>query len=498
MARKRRAPHGAIDEAYWDSLDNTAKMIPAITTSRSPNVYRLTAVLFEQVEPEILQSALEKALSIMPSFSLKLHRGLFWYYFDTNTEHPRVKPERTYPCRPIYRAGEKGFLFRVTYFERRINLEMYHVLADGLGALCFMRLLVYCYFNLKNPEQVPEDFIRCESDIVARDFGEDSFTKSASDSLRDDTESECDVDAYRIGGYSYDSSRLGVLTALLPVDAMLELSKKHGATLSEYLTALLIWSIYNTTYRRSSMKRPISVSIPVNLRSMFDSSTLRNFFGHVNVSVTPDRSTRFDDVLASVKVQFKRCMTRTYFERQITSHVNIERIPGIKLVPLAIKNAVMRYYFKKNARLHTITLSNLGRITLPPMLSGRVERFEVIIGASDTHVKKVALCSYENNLALTFSSTVDSNSLEQFMLSHLAKEGVEVVISSNETPAPIRDKTAKKEAKLLKKSERKAQKATRKAYKAVAKSNKKAKKAAARTAKKANKAAKKRERGEKQ
>ncbi len=504
MAKKRRAPHGAIDEAYWDGLDNTAKMIPAITTSRSPNVYRLTAVLFEAVDQNLLQAALERALSIMPSFSVKLHRGLFWYYFDTNTERPRVKPERTYPCRPIYRAGERGFLFRVTYYERRINLEMYHALTDGLGAISFMRLLVYCYFSLKDPERVPEDFIRCESDIVARDFGEDSFVHSASECRTDEGEQEREVDAYRIGGYRYDGTRLGVLTALLPVDAMLALSKRHGATLSEYLSALLIWSIYNTTYRRSSMKRPISVSIPVNLRGMFDSSTLRNFFGHVNVSVTPGRSASFDDILDVVKKRFECCMTREYFERQINAHVSIERIPGIKFVPLVIKNAVMRYFFKKNARLHTITLSNLGRITLPPMLSGKVERFEVAIGASDTHVKKVSLCSYENNLALTFSSTVDNNSLEQFMLSYLAREGVDVVVSSNETPAPVRDKayekTAKRERKSEKRASKKAEKASKKADKIAAKADEKARKLTAKAAKKSAKAEKradkKRKRGE--
>lgn len=477
MAKERRAPHGAIDEAYWDGLDNTAKMIPAITTSRSPNVYRLTAVLFEAVDEDTLQAALEKALSIMPSFSVKLHRGLFWYYFDTNTEHPRVKKEHTYPCRPIYRAGERGFLFRVSYYERRINLEMYHALTDGLGAVSFLRLLVYCYFNLKNPECVPEDFIRCESDMIARDFGEDSFARSASDATASDAEKERETDAYHIGGYRYDGSRLGVLTALLPVDAMLALAKRYGATLSEYLSALLIWSIYNTSYRRTSSKRPISVSIPVNLRGMFDSSTLRNFFGHVNVSVTPERSASFEDILASVKLRFEKCMTREYFERQITAHVNIERIPGIKFVPLVIKNAVMRYYFKKNNRRHTITLSNLGRITLPPMLSGMVERFEVVICASDTHVKKVSLCSYENNLTLTFSSTIDSNSLEQFMLSHLAREGVTVVVSSNETPEPIRaavlEKSEKREARARKRAEKYAARAEKKAVRAAKKADKK-------------------------
>ena len=156
-SHRKRAPHSGIDEGYWDRLDNAAKLFPAITNRRSPNVFRFTAVLKEDVVPEVLESALEKALSIMPSFAVKLHRGLFWYYFDVNNEHPTVKKECSYPCAPIYRAREKGFLFRVTYYGKRINFELYHALSDGIGALSFIRVLVYCYYNTLKGEEVPEE-----------------------------------------------------------------------------------------------------------------------------------------------------------------------------------------------------------------------------------------------------------------------------------------------------------------------------------------------------
>ena len=443
--RKKRARHSAIDENYWDRLDNAAKLFPSITNTRSPNVFRICAVLTDEVNPEALQTALEKALSIMPSFSVKLHRGLFWYYFDINTNRPIVKEENTYPCAPIYRAGERAFLFRVTYYHKRINLEMYHALTDGLGAMSFMRLLVYCYFSVLFPEEVPEEYIRCESDEVVRDFGEDSFVKNVADLPDGEKKQEKLAEAYRLSGYSYDGTRLGVLSAVMPTDALLTLAKSHGATLSEYICALLIFSIYNTSYRRTAKNKPIAVSIPVNLRGMFDSTTLRNFFGHLTVSVMPENNESFEGILEKTKKCFSEGLTKSAFEREITGHVKIERIPGIKFVPRIIKDIVMRFIFAKNDKHHTITFSNLGRITLPDTISERVERFEALIGGSQTHVKKTSLCSYKNNIVLTFSSTVDDNSLEQYMLSYLAKCGIDVTVSSNETPAPVKEKKPKKE-----------------------------------------------------
>ncbi len=471
--RNNRAPHSGINETYWDGLDNAAKIFPAITTARSPNVYRLSAVLFDEVEPKALQTALEKTLEIMPAFSLKLHRGLFWYYFDVNSDRPIVRKEKKYPCAPIYRSGERRFLFRVTYFHKRINLEMYHALADGMGAVSFMRVLIYCYFNAISGREVPEGDIRRESDEVLRDFGEDSFAINCEKFSQKSARAEKEPEAYRLEGYRYDGTRLGVMSAYISADSLLKLARSNGATLSEYICALLIWSIYNTSYRRSPQKRPIAISVPVNLRGMFDSGTLRNFFGHMNVSVMPKRYSSFEDILSAVKKRFSECLTREYFEAQIYDHVKIERIPGIKFVPLWLKNPIMRGFFKRSERRHTMTFSNLGKITLPEVISERVERFEVFIGGSETHTKKASLCSYGDNLTLSFSSTVDDNSLEQFLLSYLSEQGIEIILSSNETPPPKKEQRQKlsKEEKQRLKAEKKAVKAEAKRLKKETKSD---------------------------
>mgnify|MGYP007007140302 CR=1 FL=1 len=55
---------------------------------------------------------------------------------------------------PVYPAEQKirNYLFRVTYYKSRINLEVFHVLTDGMGGINFLRELTYQYLRLVHPE----------------------------------------------------------------------------------------------------------------------------------------------------------------------------------------------------------------------------------------------------------------------------------------------------------------------------------------------------------
>ena len=143
----------------------------------------------------------------------------------------------------------------------------------------------------------------------------------------------------------------------------------------------------------------------------------------------------------------------------------------MKFVPIWLKNLIMRGFYKSSEKRHTLTFSNLGRITLPTIVADRVERFEAYIGGSETHVKKASLCSYGDNLTLAFSSTVDDNSLEQFLLSYLASQGIEITVSSNETSPPAKKSKAKPSKEEMSKV-----KAAKKAVRAEKKTAKKLKK----------------------
>ena len=54
------------EELYWSKLDNTGKIYPAVSDLGSTNVFRMSAYLYEDVKPEILKIALNKALEVMP------------------------------------------------------------------------------------------------------------------------------------------------------------------------------------------------------------------------------------------------------------------------------------------------------------------------------------------------------------------------------------------------------------------------------------------------
>ena len=137
----------------WDKLDNTANLFPVIVSENVSNVYRISVTLTEDIDAELLQKALDKILPFFDVFNHKLKNGIFWYYFEANNRPaPRVIPEDTYPCLYINPYTNNEYLFRVTYYQKRINLEVFHVLTDGNGALIFLKELTYQYLRYKYPE----------------------------------------------------------------------------------------------------------------------------------------------------------------------------------------------------------------------------------------------------------------------------------------------------------------------------------------------------------
>ena len=61
---------------------------------------------------------------------------------------PKVKAEDRPPCSGLYVPDQKSFLFEVSYYKKKINLEVFHCLTDGTGALNFLKELVKNYLYL--------------------------------------------------------------------------------------------------------------------------------------------------------------------------------------------------------------------------------------------------------------------------------------------------------------------------------------------------------------
>lgn len=86
----------------------------------------------DEVDEQALQRALDATVAQFPGFNVSLRSGMFWHYLEPSGTSPRVTPENLPICYGLH-AGPQSVLFRVSYYRRRINVEVSHMISDGAG-----------------------------------------------------------------------------------------------------------------------------------------------------------------------------------------------------------------------------------------------------------------------------------------------------------------------------------------------------------------------------
>ena len=163
------------EKLYWRRLDNSAKIFPISAGKKYSTVFRLSAVLNENVNPVMLKKAVQKALEQYEFFKVKLKDGFFWNYFEYNSKEPIIEKEREYPCRYIEPQKNNGYLFKVTYFEKKVNIDIFHSLTDGNSGITFFREIIYNYIELAHEKEFQEE-LRLVKKIDSS--AEDSYIKN--------------------------------------------------------------------------------------------------------------------------------------------------------------------------------------------------------------------------------------------------------------------------------------------------------------------------------
>ena len=137
----------------WRKLDNAALAFPLVSGKNDTRVFRFYCELKEEVNPKALQEALNQTIETLPTFLMVLRKGLFWHYLEPCNLQPIVKEEYKEPCSRLYIRDKKTLLFEVTYYKKRINFEVFHVLTDGTGATEFLKELVSNYLYLAHQKE---------------------------------------------------------------------------------------------------------------------------------------------------------------------------------------------------------------------------------------------------------------------------------------------------------------------------------------------------------
>lgn len=397
--------------SHWRKLDNAAKIFPATSGKSDTRVFRFYCVLKEMVNEDILQEALDITMEQFPMFLTVLRKGLFWYYMETSEQKPRVRQERRLPCSTIYVQDKKELLFKVTYFENRINFEVFHALTDGTGATWFMRELVKNYLCLAHQlEMVPLG----EMNSTEHDRMDDSFSKYYSKHTLQEKDRK--FKSYQIHGTPTEYGELQITEARLSVKEVLAKSRSYGVSMTVFMTAVYLWAIHKEMSALQE-RRPVTLMIPVNLRNYFPSQTALNFFGWIEVGYKFERGkTTFQDVVTHVKEEFARELTPEKVESRMNRLMALEQNPVLRLAPLTLKDFIMQMSVKLSGHDLTAVYSNMSRITMPQEYQPYIEYFGVY---TSTQKMELCMCSYEDELVLGFTSRKESTNIERNFLQTL-------------------------------------------------------------------------------
>lgn len=427
-SERGKKERGAQKEIRWDRLDNTAHLFPVIAGESMSNVYRISVTLSEVVQPELLQNALDIILPKFDGFNLRLRRGVFWYYFEENGKPaPRVREENTFPCRFVRQNKNRSYLFRVTYYKYRINLEVFHVLTDGMGGINFLKELTYQYLRLAHPalKEKVGDSLDCGTSLNR----EDSFLKNYKKSSEKGYHTKR---AYLIKGESLPPGEFGVMHGYMQVPQLKEVCRSYGVSINDYLVAVYIWSVYTECLHGMPSELPIRVAVPVNLRPYFNSITTKNFFVMVSAEFSPvNEAYTFREVLDIVSTNLRDQINRENLEKLFSYNVSNEKLLIARAVPLFLKGLAMRHVYRAAALANTATITNIGNITVAEEYRPYVEMFHAFLAMSKGQHLKGTICSYGDTLVFSFSYDLVDPSVQRSFFRKLAADGLHVEMESN-------------------------------------------------------------------
>ncbi|MDO5410369.1 MAG: alcohol acetyltransferase [Lachnospiraceae bacterium] len=421
----------------WYKLDLSANVYPTLQRRNFSNVYRLSIVLKEDIDPGLLQKAVDLTLPRFPAFKVALHKGLFWRYFEPNNRPgPFVMPDIVNPCMPMSFKANNGYLLRLYYYRRKISLETFHSLSDGNGTLCLLRTITAVYLRLKGHAIPDGNGVMDLSEAPGREEMEDAYLRYASSKVKSPRKRG---NAYRVRGHKEPFYTLNIIQGLIPTDQILQLSRSYKVSVTEYLNAVLLYALLQKQKSdRVFREKPVTLAMPVNLRRFFPSKTLRNFITMVYPSIDPRMGDyTFEEILVQVHHYMRYYINSKFLNADITTNVAAQQSFLIRLVPLFLKDFVVRqFYIRVQDHQSSAGLTNLGVVQVPEEMKEHVERFEVLMGQPFSPRTNCAVISYGNVLSISFTSSIVETDVERYFFRKLVQDGIHVKIETNRNINP--------------------------------------------------------------
>jgi NRPS condensation-like uncharacterized protein len=417
----------------WMRLDNAAKIYPAALRKNWSNVFRVSATFSEPIRPEVMQTALDITARRFPSIAVRLRRGVFWYYLEEIDHAPDLQPEKSHPLVHMPLDDIRKCAFRVLYYQNRVAVEFFHALTDGNGGLVFLKTLIAEYLYQRHGIKIPAGggFLDRLEEPSEEEL-EDSFFKYAGKTKA----SRSDTDAFKITGRREADGFKTNTTFILDADTVVAEAKRRGVTVTAYTVAALMTAamrVQQKRVRRLSKRKPVKVLIPVNLRRLFPSKTLRNFVLYATPGVDPRLGEyEFDELCAIVSGQMQLQITQKNMAAMIATNVGSEKPFILRAAPLFIKNTVMKMVFNAvGERKSCFSFSNLGVVKAPDAFCEHVERLDFVLGVQASAPYNTSAITYGGKMYLNVIRNIAEPVLERELCGVLTELGLCPTVESN-------------------------------------------------------------------
>lgn len=416
----------------WYKLDLSAIVYPTLERRDFSSVYRLSVILKEEIKPNVLQQAVDIALKRFPTYKAAMRKGLFWRYLEPNDRPgPFVCQDIKNPCMPMNFRTNNRYLLRIYYYNCRIALEAHHSLGDGTGGMCVLQTIVAVYLRLLGHNVSNGYFVKDVNEEPTPGELEDAYMKYANASVCPPRPAER---TYRIHGTREPFYTLNIIDGIMSVKEVMEVAAGYNATVTEYFNAVLLSALLEKQNRDWHIRlKPVRIAMPVNLRRFFPSDTLRNFITMIYPSVDPRLGEwTFEEIIQHVRNYMRFYINEKFLRGDITTNANTQRNPIIRVVPLFIKDFVVRqFYTRVQDRNSSAGLTNMGAMKVPEDMKPYIERFDIYMGQPFSSRTNCAIISFEDVLTVNFASSIVEADVERYFFKRLVQDGIHVKIESN-------------------------------------------------------------------
>ena len=418
----------------WMRLDNAAKIYPAAKRRNWNNFFRISATLTEPIDTAVLASALDVTARRFPSIAVRLRRGVFWYYLEEIPKTPSIQPEKSCPLAHAPFHEVRQCAFRVLVYKNRVAVEFFHALTDGTGALVFVKTLLAEYLSEKYGLSVPaEKGVLGRLEEPSPEELEDSFARYAGDV----TASRAESTAYHLTGTPERDGYKNLVTMMIPAEKLRACAKEHGVSVTELLCAAMMQAIGELQAEKVPTvrhRKPVKVLIPVNLRNLFPSRSLRNFASYITPEIDPRMGDcSFSELCSLVHHKMGLENNRRTMRAKFAANVASERSPILRVMPLFIKNIAMKAVFDAVGECKScLCLSNLGRVELPEVMVPYVQRMDFIIGVQARAPHDCGVVTWGDTVYINCIRSIQEPELEYRFYRVLHRLGLPVKVESNQ------------------------------------------------------------------